>query len=274
MAPGTTISNMVGGSETSNSWTLTVTVSSADFVSVMESEALAPRQADGNLPNMSFLRLVMGSDLIDKGENVGLPFSGTAPDLGPFEFGLTAGTGGMGGTGMGGSAGRAAGGAGGTTAGSGAGGTLGGASGAMTGGSAGTTAGTATGGSAGVGGTAAGGTDVGGAPTGGTATGGTSTGGGVTGGTATGGAATGGAATGGSATGGAPATGGTTPTAGTGDSGSGDGSDEPGGCGCRTSAPQTSPLAILASLLTLCALGARRRGVSARDGRWQRLRRA
>jgi len=33
------------------------------------------------------LRLAAGSDLIDAGTNVGLPFNGTAPDLGAFETG-------------------------------------------------------------------------------------------------------------------------------------------------------------------------------------------
>ena len=37
---------------------------------------------------VNFLRLAKGSDLIDKGEDVGLPFAGSAPDLGPFETGL------------------------------------------------------------------------------------------------------------------------------------------------------------------------------------------
>ena len=37
------------------------------------------RQADGSLPNNGFARLVAGSDLIDKGVDVGLPFNGSAP---------------------------------------------------------------------------------------------------------------------------------------------------------------------------------------------------
>ena len=87
MTPGTAIKNFTGGSDTFNSWNLPVTVSSADFLSVAESEALAPRQADGSLPNVNFMRLAPRSDLIDKGANVGLPFNGSAPDLGPFETG-------------------------------------------------------------------------------------------------------------------------------------------------------------------------------------------
>jgi hypothetical protein len=47
--------------------------------------AVAPRQADGSLPPIDFLRLTPGSHLIDAGVNVGLPFNGLAPDLGWFE---------------------------------------------------------------------------------------------------------------------------------------------------------------------------------------------
>jgi len=47
--------------------------------------AVAPRLADGSLPPLDFLRLAEGSHLIDAGTDVGLPFSGLAPDLGWFE---------------------------------------------------------------------------------------------------------------------------------------------------------------------------------------------
>jgi hypothetical protein len=69
-----------------NSWNLSVTVNAADFVSLLESAAVAPRQPDGSLPNNGFARLVSGSDLIDKGVDVGIPFTGIAPDLGAYEF--------------------------------------------------------------------------------------------------------------------------------------------------------------------------------------------
>ncbi len=99
-----------------NSWdtSLNVKVSTADFQSVAFAPpascpaAYAPggtrccaptdttcfagmagaRNADGSLPVVSFLRLAAASALIDKGTNVGLPFSGKAPDLGCFETGL------------------------------------------------------------------------------------------------------------------------------------------------------------------------------------------
>ncbi len=47
--------------------------------------AKAPRQADGSLPANGFARLVAGSDLIDQGVDVGIPYLGAAPDLGAFE---------------------------------------------------------------------------------------------------------------------------------------------------------------------------------------------
>jgi hypothetical protein len=92
LAPGGTISNLTGGTASFNSWNLPVTVSTADFASVTESQVLAARGADGSLPVTTFMRLAPGSDLIDKGTNVGLPFVGTAPDLGAFEFGANGAT--------------------------------------------------------------------------------------------------------------------------------------------------------------------------------------
>jgi 6,7-dimethyl-8-ribityllumazine synthase len=69
-----------------NSWQLPVTVTAADFISISETDAVAPRQADGSLPNNGFGRLVAGSDLIDKGVDVGLPYCVPAPDLGAYEY--------------------------------------------------------------------------------------------------------------------------------------------------------------------------------------------
>lgn len=67
------------------SWTLPVVADAADFGDLSEAAASAPRGADGSLP-LGFARLVSGSDLIDKGIDVGFPFNGSAPDLGPDEF--------------------------------------------------------------------------------------------------------------------------------------------------------------------------------------------
>lgn len=62
------------------------TLNSSDFVSLTATGIDGPRLSDGSLPVLTFLQLAEGSDLIDKGVNIGLPFSGTAPDLGAFEF--------------------------------------------------------------------------------------------------------------------------------------------------------------------------------------------
>ena len=43
------------------------------------------RNADGSLPNNNLFRLSSGSNMINKGVNVGLPYLGSAPDLGAFE---------------------------------------------------------------------------------------------------------------------------------------------------------------------------------------------
>lgn len=69
-----------------NSWDLSVTANSSDFIDLTEEAAKAPRNADGSLPNNGFAKLVSGSDLIDKGVDVGLPYKGSAPDLGAYEY--------------------------------------------------------------------------------------------------------------------------------------------------------------------------------------------
>ena len=75
-----------------NSWNLTgVTANAADFKSLDVGLAKAPRQANGDLPDNDFAKLVTGSDLIDKGVDVDLPYSGIATDLGAYEFGAASG---------------------------------------------------------------------------------------------------------------------------------------------------------------------------------------
>ena len=68
-----------------------VTVDANDFLSTDESLLIAPRQADGSLPNVNFLKLKEGSDLIDKGMDLGFAFVGVAPDLGAFESNFSTG---------------------------------------------------------------------------------------------------------------------------------------------------------------------------------------
>jgi hypothetical protein len=211
--------NMQGVENTFNTWNLNIVPANADFVSVMDAGFMGPRQADGSLPNLDFMKLRATSQLIDKGTNVGLPFAGTAPDLGCYEVGLaTGGTSGAGGIGGVGGAGMNAGGMSGMGAAAGA-GVGGAAAGAGTSGSSGS--GTVVGGSTSTGGVTSTGGSVttGGAPVAGT---------GATSGGPAGGAdsTTGGSSAGGVGTGGA----------------SGDASSDgvpvnenegPAGCGCR-----------------------------------------
>ncbi len=69
-----------------NSFTLPVKVTKDDFVSLDESQLTRPRKADGSLPDITFMKLKKGSDLIDKGTDIGFPYKGKAPDLGAFEY--------------------------------------------------------------------------------------------------------------------------------------------------------------------------------------------
>ncbi len=68
-----------------NSWQNGLSATEADFVSVDRSLLKAPRKPDGSLPDIAYLELVTGSDLRNAGTDVGLPFAGSAPDLGAFE---------------------------------------------------------------------------------------------------------------------------------------------------------------------------------------------
>jgi hypothetical protein len=99
-----------GNTHDHNSWNPGVTISAADFLSTTDplttngayapitdragtttpthatGPAMAPRLADGSLPPLDFMRLVTGSDLINAGVDVGLPYNGSAPDLGAYEY--------------------------------------------------------------------------------------------------------------------------------------------------------------------------------------------
>lgn len=70
---------------TNNGWQNGLTTNTDDFVSIDLTLLSSSRDADGNLPNIDFLKLVTGSDLIDAGIDVGLSFNGSAPDIGAFE---------------------------------------------------------------------------------------------------------------------------------------------------------------------------------------------
>lgn len=56
-----------------------------DFQSIDPKGVDGPRQKDGSLPDLKFLKLKKGSDLIDTGTDIGLPYKGKAPDLGAYE---------------------------------------------------------------------------------------------------------------------------------------------------------------------------------------------
>ncbi|WP_081990228.1 right-handed parallel beta-helix repeat-containing protein [Psychroserpens sp. Hel_I_66] len=71
---------------TNNGWQNGLVTSAADFVSIDIDLLASPRNEDGSLPSIDFLKLISSSDLIDAGVNVGLPFNGSAPDIGAFEF--------------------------------------------------------------------------------------------------------------------------------------------------------------------------------------------
>ena len=99
--------NMTGVDTMFNTWDLAITPANSDFASVIGSQrppghmgmsieasgAIGPRLPDGSMPNIDFLRLAAGSHMIDKGTDVGLPFVGTAPDLGAYEYGAASTTG-------------------------------------------------------------------------------------------------------------------------------------------------------------------------------------
>ena len=86
--------------DANNSWN-GFTVTDSDFVSLdpnfdpivdpndynnADSNGLdGPREPDGGLPALSFLRLTWSSSLVDGGIDVNEPFEGDAPDLGAFE---------------------------------------------------------------------------------------------------------------------------------------------------------------------------------------------
>jgi MYXO-CTERM domain-containing protein len=270
-----------------NSWDLNLTPAAKDFLSITDSSvggtgqaiettslALGPRQADGSLPNVDFMKLAAGSAMIDKGTDVGLPFVGAAPDLGAYEYGAGGVPGGGGTTGAGGRTGS-----GGSTSTTGNGGTPG------TGGRPTVGGTTGVGGSSGNGGTLA----VGGTPGGTTVTGGRTASSGTGGATAsagtvgTGGSivATGGnvasggaietggfSASGGVAStspvpsGGSPAAGGSPGTGALGGTTSemGPAQESAGGCSCRIAEAQGKSYPGFALLaLLMCALRLRKK---------------
>jgi hypothetical protein len=71
-----------------NSWNLLPSgVVAEDFQSVSSAGVTQDREADGSLPSLPFLKLDPGNlRMIDRGVDVGLPYVGSAPDLGAYEY--------------------------------------------------------------------------------------------------------------------------------------------------------------------------------------------
>jgi hypothetical protein len=61
-------------------------VTAADFVSLDYTQLDRKRKNNGNLPDIDFMKLEEGSDLIDAGTDVGYTYHGKAPDLGWYEY--------------------------------------------------------------------------------------------------------------------------------------------------------------------------------------------
>lgn len=76
-----------------NSWDGGATIDATDFAALPATQEagisllMSARGTDGSLPSLgSYFHLASGSDAIDAGVDVGLPYSGDAPDLGAFEY--------------------------------------------------------------------------------------------------------------------------------------------------------------------------------------------
>jgi hypothetical protein len=69
-----------------NSWDIPITLTDNDFVSLDSTGISGPRQKDGSLPVLNFLKLSSTSAAIDAGTDVGLDYNNAAPDLGFYEY--------------------------------------------------------------------------------------------------------------------------------------------------------------------------------------------
>jgi parallel beta-helix repeat protein len=82
--PAVQISLTANADQTNNSWN-GIGADASQFFSLNTDNVMAARNSDGSLKNCDFLKLKQGSIYIDKGVDVGLPYTGKAPDLGAFE---------------------------------------------------------------------------------------------------------------------------------------------------------------------------------------------
>ena len=71
-----------------NSWNTPpgIEITEDDLLSLDDTTITGPRNPDGSIPESDFLGLAPGSEAIDAGMDIGLPFAGKAPDLGAFEY--------------------------------------------------------------------------------------------------------------------------------------------------------------------------------------------
>jgi hypothetical protein len=89
IAAGSGSSSLKGGTQTTSD----LNAATSNFVSVDPASAAGPRKADGSLPDLTFMHLKTGSSLIDAGTVIsGVTYSGSKPDLGCFETGMTVAT--------------------------------------------------------------------------------------------------------------------------------------------------------------------------------------
>ncbi len=74
-----------------NSFLLGITLTDADFISLDEAQLMAPRKADGSLPDIDFMAIDPSSPLMDAGTDIGLSYMGAAPEPGALEQSQPAG---------------------------------------------------------------------------------------------------------------------------------------------------------------------------------------
>ena len=87
------IDNIDTGKNTlvTNSWQLNLSLSDTDFKSLDINLLTSPRQEDGSLPDVDFMKPAQGSKIIDAGTDIGFEFLGGAPELGAIEVEYTTG---------------------------------------------------------------------------------------------------------------------------------------------------------------------------------------
>jgi hypothetical protein len=88
-----TATQLIAGTvQATNSWLSPFSVTTSDFISMDFNQAYADRKLNGSLPDITTMHLASGSDLINTGTDVGLPFIGSKPDLGYRESSITTAT--------------------------------------------------------------------------------------------------------------------------------------------------------------------------------------